>query len=820
MALGGDGLALADRFHRFGAFGPAAQLYGEVLREWPDRADVWCRLGEVCHALGRSDEAAGCYRRALTLRPDDPVPPNNLGFVLMAQGRLAEAAGCYQEALRLQPDYPEAHNNLGIVLLRQGRPGEAVACFDEALLLRPDYPEAHNNLGTALAAEGRLELALASFRQAVELQPNFHLARANLGNVLRSLGRHEEAAACDQAAMPPQPGNPDRLHELGLQRLAQGRLEEAVSSLEQALRLQPHSAGVCNNLGNALLRQGRAPEASLSFRQAVFLEPDLAQAHNNLGLALLHQGREHEALDSLRQAVCLKPDLAQAHNNLGLAFWRQDRREEALDCFRQALHVQPDLADAHNNLGLALAARGLPDLALSCYERAVQLEPAHGGALANLGNACKDQGRLTEALACYRAALSVRPDDPQIHSNLLLALHYQAGADPKEVLAESRRFAQRHAAPLAGLAPPGTFQPLEGRSLRVGYVSPDFREHPVSYFLEPILSSHDHSRFEIFCYADVPRADAVTERCQRYADHWRSLVGLSDARAAELIRRDGIDLLIDLAGHTGGNRLLVFARKPAPVQATYLGYLGTTGLAAIDYYITDGHTDPPGLTEAHFQERLVRLPECGMCYRPGDAPGVHPEPPARRFGQVTFASLNTLAKLSEDVLALWLQVLAAVPGSRLLLRTGEGRAGEERIRAVVSRHGVSPERVLLLGRTPTRLDYLKPYLEVDLALDPFPYNGITTTCDALWMGVPVLTLAGRMSVSRYGVRFLNNVGLDELITDSPKAYLRLAAELALDLDRLASLRSGLRERMSRSPLMDAARFTRNLELAFLTISHH
>jgi predicted O-linked N-acetylglucosamine transferase (SPINDLY family) len=620
-----------------------------------------------------------------------------------------------------------------------------------------------------------------------------------------------------RAASLRQQGDFDSLSEQGAAWFAQGRVEEAAACFEQALHLRPDCAALCNNLGLALLYQGRTGEAVLSFRQAVSLEPDLAQAHSNLGLALLYQGRDDEALDVLRQAVTLDPGLAQAHNNLGLAFLNRGREDEALDSFHQALHLQPDLADAHNNLGLTLAARGLPDEALAHYERAVDHVPGHTGALVNLGNAYKDQGHLAEAVACYRAALMVRPADHQIHSNLLLALHYQAGADPVEILTESRSYAERHATPLNRLAPPGTFPPLAGRRLRVGYVSPDFREHPVAYFLEPILSHHDHHRFEVFGYADVPRPDAVTDRCQRNADHWRSLVGLSDEQAAELIRGDGIDLLIDLAGHTGGNRLLVFARKPAPVQASYLGYLGTTGLAAIDYYITDGLTDPPGLTETHFQEQLVRLPECGMCYQPGDSPEVRAVPPARQSGMVTFASLNPLAKLSEDVLALWLRILAAVPGSRLLLRTGAGRAGEERIRDAVARHGLTQERVALLGQVATRFDYLRFYQEVDLALDPFPYNGITTTCDALWMGVPVLTLAGRMSVSRYGVRFLRNVGLDELIADSLVDYLRLATELAFDLDRLESLRSGLRERMSRSPLMDAVRFTRNLEAAYLAM---
>ncbi len=488
--------------------------------------------------------------------------------------------------------------------------------------------------------------------------------------------------------------------------------------------------------------------------------------------------------------------------------------EEAFDSFQRAVILRPDLADAWNNLGTALAAGSRPDEALACFERAVELEPGHVGALVNLGNACKDQGRLAEAVACYRSALSQAPDRPAIHSNLLLAMLYQAGADPIEILAESRRFAGRHAAALAGLSPPATPRPLAGRRLRVGYVSADFREHPVACFLEPILASHEHRQFEIFCYSDVSCPDEVTERCRRHADEWRSLVGLPDEEAADMIRRDGVDVLVDLAGHTGGNRLLASARKPAPVQASYLGYLGTTGLQAMDYYITDAHADPPGLSESHYQEQLIRLPECAFCYAPGPAPAVPSEPPARRSGRVTFGCLNNLAKVNEEVLAAWSRVLSSVPGSRLWLPAWAGRAGPDRVREFLARHGIDPERLVFAGWTTTRFEYLALYREIDIALDPFPYNGVTTTCDALWMGVPVISLAGRMSASRQGVRFLRNVGLHELLAGTAEDYARIAADLAGDTYRLATLHSGLRERMSRSPLMDAHRLTRELESAY------
>ena len=560
--------------------------------------------------------------------------------------------------------------------------------------------------------------------------------------------------------------DPDSLHALAGERLRQGRFDEAAASFQEVLRLQPDCAGAWNNLGLALLHLGRTDAAELCFRQTVALQPDLAEAYNNLGFVLVHLGRPKEALDRLQQAVALQPDLAAAHNNLGLAWWHRGKRDEALDSFRRAVALQPDLADAWNNLGTALAAGSRPDEALDCYERAVELEAGHVGAVVNLGNVYKEQGRLAEAVACYRSVLSRGPDRPAIHSNLLLALLYQRDADPMEVLAETQRFAERYAAPLAGPDASARPRPPTGNRLRVGYVSADFCEHPVAYFLEPILNAHDHDRLEVFCYSDVARTDEVTGRCRRHADHWRPLAGLSDAEAADLIRGDAIDVLVDLAGHTGGNRLLTFARKPAPVQASYLGYLGTTGLPAMDYSITDAHADPPGLAEAYYQEQLIRLPECAFCYAPGPAPAVSPELPARRSGWVTFGCLNNLAKVSDEVLAVWARLLAAVPGSRLRLPAGAGRAGVDRVRESLVRRGIAPERLFFVGATPTRFEYLALYHDIDIALDPFPYNGVTTTCDALWMGVPVISLAGRMGAC---ARESGSCGTWNWTTSSPTA---------------------------------------------------
>jgi protein O-GlcNAc transferase len=730
------------------------------------------------HQAGALAQAEQLYRRALQLDPGDPDVWFRLGEVYQSLARRADAEASYRQTLRLEPGHVGAHNNLGIVLMEQGRLDEAADRYRHALILRPDYAEAHNNLGIARMDRGELEAALTHYEQALRLKPDYPEAYNNRGNALAR----------------------------------QRRWPEAVESYRRAVELNPAYALAHVNLGNALRGQGLRDEAAASYTGAIQLEPGRADAHNELGITLMEQGKFAEAIASYRRALELRPDFASAYNNLGIALLDTGAAEEAVSCYQQALYLQPDFAEAHNNLGLALAARGQADEAVACYERALQIKPDYIDALNNLGNAHKDQGSLDEAIACYRRALDLKPDDAPIHSNLLFTLQYHPSYSPEEVFREHQRYAREHGPAEAEQARPAG-RDLGGR-LRVGYVSPDFRDHVVAYFLEPILAAHDRGCFEITCYANVPRPDAVTERFRGYADRWRSLVGLSDAQAADLIRGDEVDVLVDLAGHTAGNRLPVFARRLAPVQVTYLGYIGTTGLPTVDYRVTDVYADPPGLTECYHSERLVRLPETALCYRPGAGPDVASAPPVRQNGHVTFGSFNNLAKVSEEVLAVWARVLAAVPRSRLLLKAAAGSPAGGRAREALARHGVDGDRLTLVGRAATRHEYLGLYDRVDVALDPFPYNGITTTCDALWMGVPVITLAGRTPVSRQGVSLLSNVGLAPLVADSPAGYVAVAAQLADDLAQLADWRSGLRGRMSGSPLMAPERLTRHLEAAY------
>jgi predicted O-linked N-acetylglucosamine transferase (SPINDLY family) len=423
-----------------------------------------------------------------------------------------------------------------------------------------------------------------------------------------------------------------------------------------------------------------------------------------------------------------------------------------------------------------------------------------------------------EAIAQARKALALVPDYLNAYQVLLLAMQYSASVTPEQMYAAHVCFGEQFEAPLrsAWQAHANSCEP--SKRLKIGYVSPDFRKHAVAYFIEPILAQHDRTQVEVFCYHNDTQIDAVTERLQNLADKWIPCKHFSDEQLAERIRADGIDILIDLAGHTGGNRLLTFARKPAPVQVTYLGYPATTGLTAIDYRLTDGYAEPVGMTEALNTETLWRLPDIFCCYRAHDnSPDVIDHPPLHDNGFVTFGCFNNFSKLTEPVLKLWEKILQRVPNAKLMLEIAglDVPAFRAEVDARLASFGLPADRLLLIPRHPQ--NQYKLYNRIDIALDPFPCNGGTTSLDTLWMGVPFVTLAGRHFTSRMGVTILANAGLQELVTNNEDDYVELAAELATDIPRLTALRDGLRERVQAGPLMDAPRFTRQLEQSYRTM---
>jgi predicted O-linked N-acetylglucosamine transferase (SPINDLY family) len=456
------------------------------------------------------------------------------------------------------------------------------------------------------------------------------------------------------------------------------------------------------------------------------------------------------------------------------------------------------------------------DQAISAYRQAIAFDPNVAEVHSNVGSALKDQGLADEALAEYRQAARLDPADARHGSNLVLLLQYHPAYDARAIAEENERWNRQYAQPLAKFIRPQSNDRDPQRRLRVGYVSSDFRDHVVGRNVLPLFAQHDHRQFEITCYAQVSNLDAISRQFQALADSWRCIVGVPDEQLANQIRDDRIDILVDLALHTSGNRLLLFARKPAPLQVTFAGYPGSTGLTAIDYRLSDPYLDPVGMDESVYSERTVRLPDSFWCYDPLDCRNIATAAlPALRNGFITFGCLNNFCKVNPAVLALWANVLRQTNNSRLLLLTPP-HSPRSRSLEILQRERVDPQRIEFVSNL-SRQAYLETYNRIDIGLDTFPYNGHTTSLDSLWMGVPVITLVGDRSVSRAGWSQLSNLDLPDLAAATPEQFAAVAVALAEDLPHLSQLREGLRQRMEQSPLMDAPKFARNIEAAYRAV---
>ncbi len=584
-----------------------------------------------------------------------------------------------------------------------------------------------------------------------------------------------------------------------------GDLDRAEALFREALDLAPDYPRASLNLGNALAKQGRLEEAVGAYEAAIALDARHAGAHFNLGKALAQLDRRDEAAERLERALALDPSMADAAVMLASVAESRGDLEGARAELERALRIAPGHAGAAVNLGAVLIDLGDAVAARAALARALAADPRCAAALAGLARLDVQAGHAREADAQFRAALAIDARDPLIWSPFLFSLNFRGDLDAEAVAREHFAFGRTFAALApARLAVPDTRK----RRVRVGYVSGDFMKHPVALFLRPVLEAHDRDAFEIFCYSNGAAEDEVTEDLRRATEHWRDIRGREDPWAEALVRSDGIDVLVDLSGHTAHNRLGLFARRAAPVQATWLGYLNTTGLGAMDYRICDRFTDPEGETEALNAERLARLPASQWCYAPYyDIAMKLREAPAN--GAITFGSFNQLPKLGDECLDLWSAILRRVPHARLRVHGVPTQAHDDFL-ARLEHRGVAEARVSLTGRVGIR-EYFAAIEAVDVALDSMPYNGATTTLDTLWMGVPVVALRGARAIGRGSYSIVSAAGLAELATASPEEYIEANVKLATDEARRQALRQSLRARLDASPLMDAARFTRDLE---------
>jgi predicted O-linked N-acetylglucosamine transferase (SPINDLY family) len=704
-------------------------------------------------------------------------------------GRLREAETAYLSILARDPDHVEAIHGLGALALQTGRSAEALPLLSRSAALRPASMPYASNLGMAYLALKRYPEAEAEFRRAIDLAPGEAAPHFNLANALKE----------------------------------QRRLADAVASYLKAIELQPDHAVAYNNLGNCYRELGRLEEAREALTRAVRLRPTFAEAHLNLGSVLTTVGRPGEGEACCREAARLQPQWSEPWINLGTALFAQDRNEEAIEAFRRAAQVDPSRAEAHENLGLALVALSRLTEAVDAFRAATAAAPDRATSWSHLISTLTAQRRFVEADACYQRVERLLLDDPRALSRWLYDRLYHPDATLRSIAESHARWNARHGTPdlpgassrcvdvakevqdvpsgAAGGRSPAGREPIAGRPMRVGFVSGDFGQHPVGSFTIRTLEALPPLGIEVLCYSTHPRQGPLNDRFRRCAAVWREVGSMSDADLAASIAADRVDVLIDLAGHSAENRLGVFARRPAPVQATWVANEGTTGLTAMDYLIADEKIVPRS-AEPYYCERVVRLPTYVSWEPPAAAPPVAP-PPSASGVPVTFGSFNNPAKYHAGVAELWSRVLHRLPGSRLLLQYRHllDQTVQSDLIGLFAAHGIGNDRLEFRGWQPYH-QMLDSYRQIDVALDPFPFGGGVTTCEALWMGVPVVTLPGETFAGRHSCSYLHTIGIPELVADSDREFVEIAVSFAQDPARLSALRTSMRERVLTSPLCD------------------
>ncbi|MDG4474792.1 tetratricopeptide repeat protein [Thiovibrio frasassiensis] len=729
------------------------------------------------HQAGNLQQAEKLYREILSLKPNHAETLHGLAIIACQCRQYTAAVSLFQKAIHEEPTKAVYYYNLGNAFKDLGRFNEALPCYGQALRLKPDYIEALNNLGIIFHSQGKFDEAIAAYHEALQLKPDHADALYNLANTLYSQGRTQESLLSAQKALAAKEDSPEVYTLLGYIFHKQKKWEAAVKCFQHALHLSPTTAIHYSNLALAFQEQGKLDEAVACYQKAIELDPDSAIVYNNLGNLLNKQDRLLDAESCLRQALKLMPDCAEMHGNLGGILRSQGRFTEAEASLRMALDIMPDYASAYNNLANTLMA----------------------------------QGYLAEAEANFRRALELKPDFIEAHSSLLFALNYHPDKSGEAIFETYQEYDKLFGFPHRNKWQRHTNSRVVNRRLKVGYVSPDFRHHSARHVLEPLLAHRDKKVLEVYAYAELSREDTKTALYKGYVDHWIPTAGLTDDALAEHIRADAIDILVDLAGQTTNNRLGVFARKPAPISVSWIGCGYTTGLTAIDYYLTDRAMAPAG-SEKFFSETPWRLTTPGFTYRPAEGMGsVNPLPAIAR-GHVTFGTLTRAIRINHRTIRVWSEILKQVANSRLVIDSSNFKdtALQTALAKKFAAHGISRERLEIGFHSPP-WDVLRG---MDIMLDCFPHNSGTTLVESLYMGVPFVTLAGRPSVGRLGSAVLEGVDHPEWIARTEDEYVKIAVALASDLPQLAALRIVLRKELETGPLMDEPSFARKLESAY------
>jgi protein O-GlcNAc transferase len=767
-----------------GRLSDAEDICREILGKDERRAGAWHLMGRMAALQGDLETAGEFASVAWELDPQNAEFVRELAEVFLRKKELEPAEQQARRALEMVPDSPEGLVLLGRIMAEKEDKTASLDAFQDALRLRKDYAEGFSHYATALQKFARGKDAISQIRKACALEPESVEFQTNLAILLEQNARYVDALA------------------------AYGK----------ASRMNPNVGFVWFRQGRLLNGLKRYAESIPVLEKAISLPGQLGDYYYEYGLALHMSKRFQEALVHYEKALSMGYNTAALQCNRGVIYKDLRKGGDAIMAFHAAVKMDPSNVSYLNNLGAAALELGLNTEALECFEQAVEKNPKLPTARNNIGNLLKDRARGMDALPQYRKSMELNPDDRDAPSNYLLCHMYIPDMDPKQVFEEHKKWGISTTKKFPAAF---KFKPREaGAKIRVGFLSADLCHHPVAHFIEPIFRGYDRERFEFVAYGDQRKSDEFSARFAKQVDLWRETSSYDDRALAKLIHEDRVDILFELAGHTAYNRLGVFAFKPAPLQVSYLGYPGTTGLPTIDFRITDALTDPQGTTEHLHTEKLIRVPQCAWCFEPdASAPEIEPLP-ALKNGYVTFGCFNNMAKLNPSLFETWAEILLRVPGSHLRLKartlTDEGVRKE--LKSYFTERGIEEDRLDFFGHTKKIADHLNHYQSVDIALDSFPYHGTTTTCEAMWMGCPVVTRAGKTHVSRVGVSLLSAVGLLELITDTREAYIEKVVALAGQTDRLQELRGGMRDRLRQSVLMDESRFVLGFETALMEMA--
>jgi protein O-GlcNAc transferase len=788
----------------------AMDLIIEAIRIKPNFAEAHKNLAIVYHALGRLDDSLNSFQDAISANPNFADPYNLLGSILIELGRFADAITYFQQAISLNQNYAFAHYNLGNAYMLLGQYEDAKMSYANALASKPDFSDACYNLGNVYFQLGELEDAIASYQKTIEMNPNYHEAYNNQAIAHKELGRLDEARAVLEILVSINPEYPDAYKNLGDVHMELEQFKDAIDNFKKAILLAPDFAEAYINLGLACEEECHFEEAISSYQIALRINPELNFVNMNLGNAYKKNGDFQSAIASYEMALSINPDLEFVHFNIAVMYSELGDREAAIAAYQAAIASNPNDPGSYTNLGVIQRVLLQLDNSIKSFESALVIDPNYALAHSNLGLSLQLLGRVDEAIDHLKKSLKILPDDPMTHSTLLFTLGWLPEVSGKTILDEARQWDDIHSAK-------NVFSnydniPDLNRKLRVGYVSADFKNHAVAYLLEPLLAEHNRDEVEVFCYAEVKSPDDATARFQKYADHWRSTVGVDDDEMNAMIRHDKIDIIVECTGRSKNNRLLALSSKPAPVQVNYFPMHGqTTGMASMDYVFSDSALNPPGF-ENQFSEKVVNIEHGAFPFLPNyEWPEV--APPRCSDDEIVFACVGDPARIGEATINLWAQLLEINPDANLLFK--HPKYGDHNTLIMwqnkFSRIG---ERVLFEGVEGGWAQNMDVYGRIDVLLDTIPMSGGTSCAIPLWMGVPVVTMASQYVGHRIAVSILVNSGVPELVAKNDDDYLRIVTELINDRDRLTIFREEIRDKMEAAPICNSLARNKDVEDSF------